>query len=129
MSNYAARRAGIALLLLSSSLVPVLAQVKGKEFEQAAADQAKAFLEEGRKIFRFDTLGSEQFWGGKLKLHEAIAGEKQGGKGPGLSPEQALKLGLKVDIDAIPKDVADALNKGKVDLSDPASTLVLLKAN
>jgi hypothetical protein len=87
------------------------------------------FLEEGKHIFRFDTFGSEDFWGGKLKLHEAIAGEKLGGKGPGLSPEQALKLGLKVDIDAIPKDVAEALNKGKVDLSDPASTLVLLKAN
>jgi len=129
MSDHAARTAGIALLVLSSSLVPVLAQVKGKEFEQAAAEQARVFLEEGRNIFRFDTLGSEAFWGGKLKLHEAIAGEKLGGKGPGLSPEQALKLGLKVDIDAIPKDVAEALGKGKVDLTDPASTLVLLKAN
>src|SRR6266545_807436 len=122
MSSFGGRTIGIVLLLLSSSLVPVFAQLKGKDFEQAVAEQAKMYLEQGKKIFRFDTFGSEDFWGGRLKLHEAIAGEKLGGKGPGLSPEQALKLGLKVDIDAIPKEVAEALNKGKVDLSDPAST-------
>src|SRR5688572_24174466 len=94
----------IIALLLASSLTPVLAQTGGKEFEQAAAELAKSYLEEGKKIFRFDTFGSEDFWGGKLKLHEAVDGEKLGGKGPGLSPEQALKVGLKVDIDAIPKD-------------------------
>ena len=129
MSRSAESITSIVLLLLSSSLVPAFAQMKGKEFDQAAAEQARLYLEQGQQIFRFDTFGSEDFWGGKLKLHEAIAGEKLGGKGPGLSPEQALKLGLKVDIDAIPKDVAEALNKGKVDLADPASTLLLLKAN
>ncbi|QFI68691.1 hypothetical protein [Sinorhizobium alkalisoli] len=36
---------------------------------------------------------------------------------------------MKVDINAIPKEVAAALNKGEVDLKDPASTLVLLKSN
>jgi hypothetical protein len=101
----------------------------GNEYDAAAAEQAKQYLEEGRETFRFDTFGSEDFWGGKLKLHEAIAGEKLGGKGPGLSPETALELGLKVDINAIPEAVAEALNKGEVDLTDPASTLVLLKAN
>ncbi|WP_244561446.1 hypothetical protein [Ensifer aridi] len=101
----------------------------GKNFDAAVADQAKRFLEEGRETFRFDTFGSEDFWGGKLKLHEAIAGEKAGGVGPGLSPEKALELGLKVDVNAIPKEVADALNKGEVDLKDPGSTLVLLKSN
>ncbi|MDK1390092.1 c-type cytochrome [Sinorhizobium sp. 8-89] len=101
----------------------------GKNFDAAVADQAKRFLEEGRETFRFDTFGSEDFWGGKVKLHEAIGGEKAGGVGPGLSPEKALELGLKVDVNAIPKEVAEALNKGEVDLKDPASTLVLLKSN
>jgi hypothetical protein len=103
--------------------------VSGKDFDAAAAEQAKRYLKEGRETFRFDTFGSEEFWGGKLKLHEAIAGEKLGGVGPGLSPEKALELGLKVDVNAIPKDVAAALDKGEVDLTDPASTLLLLKAN
>ncbi|RWP73212.1 hypothetical protein [Mesorhizobium sp.] len=127
--------ATIFALLLSSSLIPAAAQmsakekISGKDFDNAAAEQAKRYLEEGRETFRFDTFGSEDFWGGKLKLHEAIAGEKLGGTGPGLSPQKALELGLKVDVNAIPKDVADALNKGAVDLADPASTLVLLRAN
>ena len=43
--------------------------------------------------------------------------------------QKALELGLKVDVNAIPAEVAEALNKGEVDLTDPASTLVLLKAN
>ncbi|MBB4481580.1 hypothetical protein [Rhizobium etli] len=127
--------AALFLLLLSSTMIPAAAQtgkkpaVGGKDFDAAAADQARRYLEEGRETFRFDTFGSEDFWGGKLKLHEAIAGEKLGGKGPGLSPKKALELGLKVDVNAIPKDVAAALDKGKVDLDDPASTLLLLKAN
>ena len=85
------------------------------------------YLDEGREIFRFDTFGSEDFWGGQLKLDQAIAGEANGGVGPGVSPETALALGLKVDINAIPAEVAGALGRGEVNLADPASTLVLLK--
>jgi mono/diheme cytochrome c family protein len=119
----------VAVLLLSSGLIPAAAQMGGEEYDEASANLAKQYLQEGREIFRHDTFGSEDFWGGQLKLHQAIAGEKLGGVGPGVSPEQALKLGLKVDVSAIPKDVAAALEKGKVDFNDPASTLVLLKAN
>ena len=121
--------AGLSGLLLASTLIPASAQKGGNEYDEAAAEQAARYLEEGREIFRFDTFGSEDFWGGKLKLHEAIAGEANGGVGPGISPEKALELGLKVDINAIPPDVAAALGRGEVDLTDPASTLVLLKAD
>ena len=117
------------VLLLSSAVLPAAAQTGGKEYDEAVAELAKRYLEEGREIFRHDTFGSEDFWGGKVKLHQAIAGEKLGGVGPGVSPETALKLGLKVDVNAIPKEVVAALEKGEVDLADPASTLVLLKAN
>lgn len=64
-----------------------------------------------------------------MKLHRAIAGAKLAGVGPGVSPKTALSVGLKVDIDAVPAPVAAALKAGKVDLNDPASTMVLLKAN
>ena len=101
----------------------------GNEYDEAAAALAKRYLEEGRETFRFDTFGSEDFWGGKLKLHKAIAARSWAASGPASVPEKALELGLKVDVDAIPKEVAEALNKGEVDLADPASTLVLLKAN
>jgi hypothetical protein len=117
------------VVLMSAGLIPALAQMGGTEYDEAAAALAKRYLEEGQEIFRHDTFGSEDFWGGQVKLHQAIAGEKLGGVGPGVSPEQALKLGLKVDSSAIPEDVAAALERGEVDLADPASTLVLLKAN
>src|SRR5262252_7126385 len=45
---------------------------------------AQAMIDEGRKIFRYDTFGSEAFWGDALQLHKAIAGEKNGGIGPGV---------------------------------------------
>ena len=40
-------------------------------------------LKTGRRAFRFDTFGSEAFWGETLQLHKAIAGEKNGGVGGG----------------------------------------------
>jgi hypothetical protein len=121
--------AGLSVLLFPSGAMPAAAQTSGKEYDERAAALAERYLEEGRDIFRFDTFGSEGFWGGELKLHQAIAGEANGGVGPGISPQQALELGLKVDVNAIPAEVAEALGRGEVDLGDPASTLVLLKAD
>lgn len=86
-------------------------------------------FKEGRKTFRYDTFGDEAFWGDALKLHQAVAGEKNGGVGPGLSPRAALGLGLKVDVEALPKNLRTKLRQGRVDLDDPASTLALLKLN
>jgi hypothetical protein len=90
-------------------------------------DGALAEIEAGRRTFRFDTFGDEAFWGGALRLHEAIAGEDNGGVGPGLSPEDALAAGLKVDVVALPPALRRDLRKGLVDLTDPATTLALLQ--
>jgi mono/diheme cytochrome c family protein len=86
-------------------------------------------MEEGRQTFRFDTFGDEQFWGDTLKLHNAIEGAALGGVGPGVSPRMALAVGLKVDSDALPASLIDALKAGQVNLDDPATTLALLKLN
>ena len=83
----------------------------------------------GRNTFRFDTFGDEEFWGGALRLHEAIAGAANGGVGPGLSPKAALALGLKVDARALPGSIVGALRAGRVNLDNPAVTLALLKRN
>jgi cytochrome c5 len=83
----------------------------------------------GRQVFRFDTFGDEDFWGGTLGLHKAIEGAKFGGVGPGVSPATALAVGLKVDQDALPLAVVQAIQAGQVDLNDPAVTLTLLKLN
>jgi hypothetical protein len=90
---------------------------------------ATAQIAAGRQTFRFDTFGDEAFWGDALQLHRAIAGAANGGVGPGVSPATALAVGLKVDVGALPHDLREALEDGRVDLGDPASTLALLKVN
>jgi len=90
---------------------------------------AQRMMDQGRHIFRFDTFGSETVWGDALQLQKAIAGEKNGGIGPGVSPKTALSVGLKVDADALPADLVASLKAGKVNLGDPATTLALLKLN
>jgi hypothetical protein len=90
---------------------------------------AQRMIDQGRQIFRTDTFGSEAFWGDALQLHKAIAGEKNGGVGGGVSPKTALSVGLKVDADVLPAALKQQIKDGKVDLDDPATTLALLKLN
>ena len=120
--------AGILTLsqLSSAQVRPAAATVS---FDAAIDQNAARMLKEGRHIFRYDTFGSEDFWGGKLRLHEAIVGQKLGGVGTGVSPKMALSLGLKVDSEALPADLVAAIKAGKVNMDDPASTVALLKAN
>jgi hypothetical protein len=93
------------------------------------ARHSQAMLDEGRKTFRYDTFGSEAFWGDALQLHKAIAGEKNGGVGAGVPPKTALAVGLKVDADALPDALKKQIKAGKVNLDDPATTVALLKLN
>jgi hypothetical protein len=86
-----------------------------------------SMLERGRATFRHDTFGSEAFWGGALKLHQPIAGAAHGGVGPGVSPRTALAVGLKVDSEALPESLKQAIARGDVNLDDPANTLALLE--
>jgi cytochrome c5 len=97
--------------------------------DRSIAQHAKRMVEQGRQIFRFDTFGSEAFFGDALQLHRAIAGSANGGVGGGVSPKLALAVGLKVDSDALPDDLKRAIAAGKVNLDDPATTLALLKLN
>ena len=103
--------------------------VTASAFDSAINQNAQRMIEEGRRIFRYDTFGSEAFWGDQLRLHQAIVGEKLGGVGPGVSPKMALSLGLKVDAAALPPDVVAQIKAGKVNMDDPASTVLLLRAN
>src|SRR5215813_1057474 len=77
-------------------------------------------VREGQQIFRFDTFGDEQFWTNVLRMQEAVAQ---------VSPATALAVGLKVDVDALPASVVNALKAGQVNLNDPAVTIALLQLN
>src|SRR5213593_1750280 len=98
-------------------------------FDRVIEENADRMIADGRQTFRFDTFGDETFWGDALQLHKAIAGERNGGIGPGVSPKTALSVGLKVDLDAIPAALQEQLKAGQVNLDDPATTLALLKLN
>lgn len=118
----------LAVLGITAAMVFVSGPtIDGTSFDEAIESYSVQLVSEGKETFRHDTFGDEAFWGGTLKLHEAIAGEENGGVGGGLSPEAALMLGLKVDLEAIPTEVQEALVNGQVDLTDPAVTLTLLK--
>jgi hypothetical protein len=97
--------------------------------DRSIVRHAERMMHDGRQIFRFDTFGSEAFFGDALQLHRAIAGAANGGVGPGVSPKTALSVGLKVDADALPDDLKRAIAAGKVNLDDSATTLALLKLN
>ena len=98
-------------------------------FDAVVDKHARDMVERGRDIFRFDTFGDEDFWGGTLQLHKAIAGERLGGVGPGVSPRTALGVGLKVDADALPSNLIASLRRDRVDLEEPATTVALLRLN
>jgi hypothetical protein len=137
------RKHALAVLLIPFLAVLVVAAVSARVRAARAGDdaddrptvdaaitrRAADLVRHGRRIFRFDTFGDEAFWGGALKLHRAIAGAANGGVGPGVSPATALAVGLKVDVDAVPRPILEALKAGRVDLNNPANTLALLDAN
>ena len=80
-------------------------------------------LAEGRQTFRFDTFGDEEFWGGTLKLHQAIEARASAASGR-RQPPTALAVGLKVDVE---RSRTSSRVNGQVNLDDPATTLALLE--
>jgi len=121
------------LTALALALVPLAGRAdkdaSGEDLDRPILQNNANLLNEGRHIFRYDTFGDEVFWGDALKLHLALAGTNNGGVGPGVSPQTALAVGLKVDVEALPHSLRAKLRAGKVNLDDPATTLALLKLN
>jgi hypothetical protein len=84
----------------------------------AVSHAQQSTIAEGKSIFQLDTFGSEQLWTDTLRMQDVIKD---------LSPRTALSVGLKVDADALPPAVVDAIKAGQVNLDDPAVTIQLLK--
>jgi precorrin-4 methylase len=125
----------LSVAVIATSLITVYALRAEKNsassvvldsFDQTTNANAQQLVADGRQIFRFDTFGDEDYWGGTLQLHKAIEGAKFGGVGPGVSPATAAAVGLKIDADALPASIVEAVKAGQVNLSDPAVTLALL---
>ena len=80
-----------------------------------------ATLTQGREIFRYDTFGDETYWTDTLLLHQAIAAN--------VSPLTALSVGLKVDVDALPAALQQAIAANQVPLDSPSTTISLIQLN
>jgi hypothetical protein len=131
-----AERMWLVAMAIAWLLTIVLAITRtsyGRQVKHAASPDifANAIdkVAQGREVFRFDTFGDQAFWGGTLRLHQAIEGAGFGGVGPGVSPRAALAAGLKVDVDALPRHLATQILRGEINLNDPGVTLALLKLN
>jgi hypothetical protein len=108
------------LVLIAFAVSDVKHAKHKSQFLGSAEANSQELVSEGRNTFRFDTFGDEAFWGGQLQLHQAINT---------LTPRNALGLGLKVDSEALPPSVLEALKHGKVNLDDPAVTRLLIQQN
>ncbi len=85
----------------------------------------------GKDVFRFETFGNEGFWTDAVRLPAGM-------KSAGVTPLQAMMLGLSVDVDAVDQATqAELVKQLKQDpsgkksalLNDPAVTEKLIGAN
>ena len=96
----------------------ILATACGGSSDDGATDAA-ALVEQGRQIFRYETFGDESKWTDALRMHEVISAA--------VDPVTALSVGLKVDAQSLPAAVVDGIRNGSIDLTQPATTIALLK--
>ena len=87
---------------------------------EAGPDQA-ALVAQGKDIFRFDTFGDETQWTDTLRMHEVIR--------TAVDPTMAISVGLKVDAEALPPAVVQGIQDKTISLTDPATTVALIKLN
>lgn len=113
--------AGSAVYILAVAFaISGFARADQRDVTRSAEHTRDPRPHEGQAIFRFDTFGDEQLWTDVLRMHEVI---------PSVDPATALAVGLKVDVEALPSAVIDALRAGQVDLTDPSVTVELLRLN
>jgi cytochrome c2 len=124
MNTLAALRSLIRLwiptVVLSLALLAIGCASQNAGSQNTTTAKAATSGSDGRDIFRFDTFGDEQLWTDTLQMQKALRT---------VSPRTALSVGLKVDSDALPPELIDAIKKGQINLDDPAVTMQLLKLN
>jgi hypothetical protein len=112
---------GVFVAAIGWAMSTVAPHAQEAQQETATAERHDdRHFRDGRAIFRFDTFGDEQLWTDVLRMHEALLT---------VDPKTALSVGLKVDVEALPRAIIAAIKANKVDLSDPAVTLELLRLN
>jgi mono/diheme cytochrome c family protein len=116
---YGIRRPGVGALLLVPALALIVACSDNDSTGSEPPDPELAT--QGKDIFRFETYGDESFWTDTLRIHDVITSA--------VDPTTALSVGLKVDAEALPAEVVQGIQNGSISLTDPATTVALLKLN
>ena len=103
----------------------------GPTSTEAPTPHRTGSIASGQQVFRFETFGNERFWTDALRL-------QQGMMAAGVTPMQALQLGLNIDIEAIPEPLRTMLTaEFRTDrsaanaplLNAPATLIALINAN
>ncbi len=110
-----------ALWTSALSIAVLAASACSGSADNTAEQEQAALIAQGQQIFRFDTFGDEAHWTDTLRMHEVIR--------TAVDPVTALSAGLKVDAEALPQAVVDGIKSGAIDLTQPATTVALLKLN
>jgi hypothetical protein len=110
----------VFVLALTFAIAGFAPAVTANQTAGRSNDDRALKYQDGQAIFRYDTFGDEQLWTDVLRMHEVVAT---------VPPATALAVGLKVDVEALPREVIAALEAGQVDLTNPAVTVELLRLN
>ena len=81
-----------ALTFVTSGFGPA---VTAQQLARQSGDDDERRHRHGQAIFRYDTFGDEQFWTTVLRMHEVL---------PTVDPDDGTGVGLKVDVEALPRD-------------------------
>lgn len=109
----------------------VMAGVDGPAPQTSLPKRQDGNAAAGQRVFRFETFGNEGFWTDAVRMPAGIGAAR-------VTPLQALKLGLSVDVDALDSATQTALKEQlKADpsgnssalLNDPKMTANLVSAN
>lgn len=108
---------GTSMLLWIGLCSLALAAVTACSSNDSGAPDA-ALVAEGKQTFRYDTFGDETKWTDALHMEQVVSM---------VDPTTALAVGLKVDAEALPPAVVTGIQNGSISLTDPATTVALLK--
>ncbi|MEJ8835050.1 c-type cytochrome [Ramlibacter sp. AN1133] len=109
-----------SLLALAGTAALSLASCGGGGGDNGSAPDP-TLVAQGQAVFRSETFGDESFFTDVLRLNEPVE--------QAVDPTTALAVGLKVDATALPAAVVQGIQNKTISLTDPKTTVALLKLN
>ena len=118
--------AGIGLV---SAVVAFAAPPSKTAVDAEIARHAQTMMEEGKKIFRYDTFGSEAFWGDRWGCTRQSPAKRTAASAPASLRRPRWRSASRSTPTRCRPRLSKQIKAGKVNLDDPATTIALLKLN